>query len=207
MFICGIVFADAVKDWADFEAQLRKGSMAAVEAEFYAKKLTQSLADFAADKNITEDTVWIFPIKGYRAKDISNIKNLYRAMAESASDTKFFDGEQFLGQKYLDIEISAKNAAASADIVAANNAVVVYTKKGALNSVSGNCVWLYNPAQNFYIYYGYLRDVDVNIGDIVKTGDKIGDIRPSKKGYNLKFAVLTYGDEKFGLYPYFGDMQ
>lgn len=207
MFVSSFVFADALRDWSDFESQLRKGEISAAEAEFLAKKLTQNLSDFVKEKNITEDPQWFFPIKGYSKDDISNTKKLYQSMVENASDTKFFEGERFLGQKYIDIEVSTKNAAAPADIIAANNGIVIYAKRGALNSVSGNCVWLYNPAQNFYIYYGYLRDVDVNIGDIVKTGDKIGTIRPSKKGYHLKFTVLMYGDDKFALYTYFEDMQ
>jgi murein DD-endopeptidase MepM/ murein hydrolase activator NlpD len=207
IFVCSFSFADAVKDWSDFETQLRKGNISAAEAEFLARKLTQNLSDYAAEKNITEDFPWTFPLKGYSKNDIADIKKFYRSLVEAASDTKFFEGDQFLGQKYINIEISTKNAAVSADVVAANNGIVVYAKRGALNSASGNCVWTFNPAQNFYIYYGYLRDVDVNLGNIVKTGDKIGNIRPSKKGYNLKFTVLMYGDDKFGLYPYLDDMQ
>jgi murein DD-endopeptidase MepM/ murein hydrolase activator NlpD len=198
--------ADALRDWTDFETQLRKGSISSAEAEFLAKKLTQNLSDYAVEQNITEDVQWAFPVKGFSKNDVSDVKKLYKAMAESASDTKFFEGNQFLGQKYINIEISTKNATEPAEIVAANNAIVIYVKRGALNSASGNCIWLYNPAQNFYIYYGYLRDVDVNLGDIVKTGDKIGTIRPLKKGYALKFTVLMYGDDKFGLYTYFEDM-
>ncbi|MDR1196428.1 MAG: M23 family metallopeptidase [Endomicrobium sp.] len=198
--------ADALRDWTDFETQLRKGSISSAEAEFLAKKLTQNLSDYAVEQNITEDVQWAFPVKGFSKNDVADVKKLYKAMAESASDTKFFEGDQFLGQKYISIEISTKNAKDAADVVAANNAIVIYVKRGALNSASGNCIWLYNPAQNFYIYYGYLRDVDVNLGDIVKTGDKIGNIRPLKKGYALKFTVLIYGDDKFGLYPYFDDM-
>jgi murein DD-endopeptidase MepM/ murein hydrolase activator NlpD len=207
MFVCSFAFADAVKDWSDFEAQLRKGDISAAEAEFNAKKLTQNLSDYSADKNITEDFPWVFPVKGFSKNDIADAKKFYRSLTESASDTKFFEGDQFLGQKYINVDISTKNAAAPADVIAANNGIVVFMKKGALNSASGNCVWLFNPVQNFYIYYGYLRDVDVKLGDIVKTGDKIGNIRPSKKGYNLKFTVLMYGDDKFGLYPYLEDMQ
>jgi hypothetical protein len=206
MFVSFFVFADALRDWTDFETQLRKGNISSAEAEFLAKKLTQNLSDYTAEKGITEDILWAFPVKGYSKNDISDIKKLYKAMAENASDTKFFDGEQFLGEKYINVEISAKSAAAPVDVVAANNAIAIYVKRGSLNSASGNCIWLYNPAQNFYIYYGHLRDVDVNLGDIVKTGDKIGNIRPSKKGYVLKFTVLMYGDDKFGLYTYLDDM-
>ena len=206
MFIYVFAFADALQDWADFETQLRKGNIASAEAEFYAKKLTKNLVDYTEDKNIIEDMTWAFPIKGYSRKDIADIKKFYKALVEAASETKFFEGDQFLGQKYIHIEVSTKNASAPADVVAANNGIVIYAKRGALNSVSGNCVWLFNPAQNFYIYYGYLRDVDVKVGDIVKTGDKIGNIRPTKKGYSLKFTVLTYGDDNFGLYPYLDDM-
>ena len=205
-FMPVFAFADAVQDWADFESSLRKGQMSAAEAEFSAKKLTKNLGDYAESKEIKEDAQWVFPIKDFSKNDVANVKKLYQAMAENASDPKFFDGDQFLGQKYLQIEISSKNAVAAADIVAVNNGIVVYVKKGALNSASGNCIWIFNPAQNFYFYYGFLRDVDVKLGDIVKTGDKIGTIRASKKGYDLKFTVLMYGDDKFGLYTYFEDM-
>mgnify|MGYP000019752504 FL=1 len=201
-----MAYADALQDWADFETQLRKGEVSSAEAEFLAKKLTRNLGDYAMAKEITEDAVWAFPVSGFTKNDISNVKKLYKAMAASASDTKFFEGEQFLAQQYLNIEIADKNAEEPADVIAVNNGIVVYAKRGALTSASGNCVWLFNPSQNFYIYYGYLRDVGVNVGDIVKKGDKIGNIRPSKTGYFLKFAVLMYGDDKFGLYAYFEDM-
>lgn len=205
-FVSVLSFAGALEDWSDFESQLRKGSISSAESEFLAKKLTKNLSEYALEKGIEEDPQWIFPVNGFSKNDIGNTKKLYKAMVEAASDTKFFEGEQFLGQQYINIEISSKNATAPVDVVASNNGIVVYAKRGALTTVSGNCVWLYNPAQNFYIYYGYLRDVSVNLGDIVKTGDKIGTIRPSKNGYSLKFTVLIYGDEKFGLYPYFEDM-
>ncbi|MDR2191771.1 MAG: M23 family metallopeptidase [Endomicrobium sp.] len=222
LFICSAAFADVLDDWADFETSLRKGGISAAEAEHQAKKNVPKLAKFTEDKNISENKNWVFPVSGFSKTNVKNIKKLISAMSDNVRETKFLDGLEFLVQPYLRLEIKYskeqikergknvsaddKNKKEEADVLAANNAIVIYVKTGALNSAGGNAVWLYNPSQNFFIYYGILRTVDVKAGDIVSAGDKIGTIRPVKKGYELNFAVLMYGDDEFTLFNYFEEM-
>jgi hypothetical protein len=222
VFSAPLIFADAMQDWADFETSLRKGDLSAAEAEHYAKKNVPALSQFVSDKNITEEKNWIFPVSGFSKANVKNIKKLMSAMSSNVRETKFLDGLEFLVQPNLRLEIkyskeqikereknvssTDKNKKEEADVLAANNGIVIYVKTGALNSAGGNTVWLYNPSQNFFIYYGILRTVDVKLGDIVSAGDKIGSIRPVKKGYELNFAVLMYGDDEFTLFNYFEEM-
>ncbi len=232
--ISGIAFADAVSDWADYENDLRKGKLAAAEADYMAKKIAPALQKEFADKNIEEQEEWVFPVKGFTVADIGNLKKVMTSMATSIREPKFLDGMEFLVQQYLRLEINVKEdeqdkkdkkkkkkkneepteeeiakakEASKADVLAANNGVVIYVKRGALNSPGGNTVWLYNPAQNFFIYYGTLRDINVNPGDIVAAGDKIGTISRGKKGFNINFTVLMFGDEEFTIYNYFDNMK
>lgn len=223
LFISVFVYADAINEWSDFEQELRKGNLTAAEAEFKAKKLVPALSAEIEEQNIIEDEIWLFPVRDFSKNNLSNIKKIYPQMSSSVRDTKFLDGLEFLVQPYLRLEIRSlekekkkkkKNkeeakagTLKSAEVIAANNGIVVYIKKGAMNSPGGNTVWIYNPDQNFFIYYGMLRNVAVNFGDIVKTGDKIGTIIPTKKGYNLNFAVLMYGDEMFTLFNYLDTME
>lgn len=219
MFVCGFLFADALNDWNDFENSLRKGDLAAAEAEHYAKRNVPRLAEFAAPQNITE-TNWFFPVEGFSKTNVKNVKKLMSAMSENFRETKFLDGVEFLVQPYLRLEIkyskeqvkerknavSGKNEKEESNVLAANNGIVIYVKTGALNSPGGNTVWLYNPSQNFFIYYGMLRTVSVKQGDLISAGDAIGTIRPLKNGYELNFAVLMYSDDAFTLFNYFEEM-
>lgn len=212
MYISVLAFADAVKDWSDYEDELRKGKLTSAEASFKSGKLIPKLTEELKDRGITENIEWTFPVSGFTKRNVANAKRITAAMSSSFSETKFFDGDEFLVQPYLRLFITPDNLKKDTvlepvDVVAANNAVVVYVKKGALNSPGGNSVWLYNPEQNFFIYYGILRTVNVNLGDIVSAGDKIGSIKPVKKGYELNFAVLVHSDETFTLFNYFNEMK
>jgi len=200
--------ADGVSEWSDFENNLRKGNITSAEGKFLADKLVPKLHKEISEKGIKEVPDWIFPVAGFKAANVSNAKKIFKSMSDSVSDTKFLDGMEFLVQPYLRISISTRTAAKSmTDVVAANDGVVIYVKKGALNSPGGNTVWLYNPEQNFFIYYGMLKNISVNLGDTVAAGDVIGNIRSGKKGYELNFAVLMYGDGEFTLFNYFDEME
>ncbi|MCL2485941.1 MAG: M23 family metallopeptidase [Endomicrobia bacterium] len=210
--ISAIAFADAIKNWSDYENELRKGNLTSAEAKFKSERLVPKLNEEIKDKDITENLEWIFPVSGFTKRDVKNFKKLTSFINLSFRDPKFFEGDEFLSQPYLKFFIVPENLKKNtvleeAVVVAANNGIVVYVKKGALNSIGGNAVWIYNPGQNYFIYYGMLRTVDVNIGDIVSAGDKIGSIKPSKKGYDLNFAVLMYGDDTFTLFNYFDEMK
>ena len=222
-------YADALRDWSDYESALRKGALTSADAEHQAKSLVSKLEEFAKDKNITENEQWFFPVEGFSKKNVKNIKKVISAMGENVRDTKFTDGMQFLVAENLRLIISltkeekkeikknkdsqegategiVKNKS-TANVLAANNGLVIYVKKGALNSAGGNTVWLYNPAQNFFIYYGMLRTVDVSVGDIVMAGDKIGTIKAQGDSFVLHFGVMMYGDEAFTLFNYFDEME
>ncbi|MDR1941356.1 MAG: M23 family metallopeptidase [Endomicrobium sp.] len=217
-------FSDVVGEWSDFENSLRKGGLSAAEADYQAKKTVPRLSQALEDKGIVENKEWIFPLKDFTKADVKNIKKVLSSMAENVRDTKFLDGMEFLVQpniklkvvfskerkkenKKKDAQSSAKNEKNETDVLAANNGIVLYVKTGAVNSPGGNTVWIYNPAQNFFIYYGMLRNIDVKPGEIVAAGSKIGSIRGDKNGYELNFAVLMYGDETFTLFNYFDEMQ
>ena len=207
MAIAAYVSADAFTDWSDFENELRRGQLTSAEAEHKAKKLVPKMSEESETLDIKEDLKWIFPVKGYTLQSLDNAKKVISAIGSKVREPKFLEGVEFLVQPYLKLSIASKEKDLSeADIVAANNGIVVYIKKGALNSPGGNTVWLYNPSQNFFIYYGMLRTIDVNLGDVLSIGDKIGSIKPVKKGYELNFAVLMYGDETFTLFNYFDEM-
>ena len=212
MCVSGLLFADAVKDWSDYEDELRKGKLTSAEASFKSAKLIPMLAEELKDKGITENIEWTFPVSGFFKRNVANAKKITAAMDSSFREPKFFDGDEFLVQPYLRLFITPDNLKKDTvlepvDVVAANNGIVVYVKKGALNLPGGNTVWLYNPGQNFFVYYGILRTVDVNLGDVISAGDKIGSIKPVKKGYELNFAVLMHSDETFTLFDYFSEMK
>ncbi|MCL2334968.1 MAG: M23 family metallopeptidase [Endomicrobia bacterium] len=201
-------FADAVSEWSDFENNLRKGKISSAEGKFLADKLVPKLNKEISEKGVKEAPQWVFPVAGFKTSNVSNAKKILNSMSESVSEPKFLEGLEFLVQPYIRVAISTKTAAKdTADVVAANDGVVVYVKKGAMNSPGGNTVWLYNPEQNFFIYYGTLKNISVNLGDVVAAGDKIGNIKSSKKGYVINFAVLVYGDGEFTIFNYFDEME
>lgn len=200
-------FADAFKEWSDFEDELRKGQLTSAEAEYKAKKLVPKMSEEAEALNVKEDAAWLFPVSGFTLQSLGNTKKVLTGIASNLREPKFLDGLEFLVQPYLKLSIPSKEKELpETDVLAANNGIAVYVKKGALNSPGGNTVWLYNPSQNFFIYYGMLRSVNVTLGAVVAKGDKIGSIRAAKKGYELNFAVLMFGYETFTLFNYFDEM-
>jgi len=212
LFCAGGLFADfkeAVKEWSAYETELRKGQLTSSEAAFKAERLVPKLFEETQSLGIAENPEWTFPVKGFAKQNVGNAKKIISETAANFREPKFFDGQEFLAQKFIRLNVVSKERESdlpAAEVVAANNAVVVYVKKNAVQSIGGNAVWLYNPAQNFFIYYGKLRDVHVNLGDALSAGDKIGTIKPLKKGYDFNFAVLSFADGGFTIFDYLSEM-
>jgi murein DD-endopeptidase MepM/ murein hydrolase activator NlpD len=200
--------ADAVENWNDFEHQLRRGTITSAEAELNAVKLVENLSKQFG--NFTgESAARVFPIAGYTSSNISNYDKLLKQLILKQSDTGFFDGEKFATGEYLKFKVTDIKAAEKgyADIVAVADSIVLFVKKGAFsNAGSGNYVWLYNPHQNTFYYYGYLKDVFVKSGQHVKAGEKIATVRAAKKGFALNFTVLTFERDNFIIYNYLDEL-
>jgi len=136
---------------------------------------------------------WVFPLRGYSAKEIGGANG----SGYVAKGYDFFDGNKHGGHPAHDIFIHDKNQDCvddntnePVDVISMSSGVVVsLAKVWDVDSDlrGGKFVMIYDTFSNALFYYAHNNVVTVNIGDIVKPGDKIGEVgRSGLNAYKKK---------------------
>ena len=202
MFFSAQAFAaGAVERWADFEHELRRGNYTSAEAELKAKNLIEQLAE--QFKHFPgESAVRTFPVEGYKLANVERPARFLNTLAASQNETNFFASDRFAQSNYLRFNVIDPRAQEKGDanMVAAAAGIVVFVRKGSFGG--GNYVWVFNPNQNLFYYYGNLKDIFVKLGEVVQPGQRIATIRPAKKGYPVHFTVLRFDRGDFSIYNF-----
>lgn len=107
--------------------------------------------------NIADLNKWVFPVQG------SYVITTYYGYGHKAIDIYSYSG-------------------IGSPIVAANNGTVVTVRTGCVvgdlscNGRGGNYIVINHNNSNYYTVYMHLKDIYVNVGDMVETGDTIGSM-------------------------------
>jgi hypothetical protein len=143
----------------------------------------------------TKKNEWAFPMKGYT-------KISYRTGGKDYKDERFdyFQGGESKGHPAHDVFIldsdsnviedsTGKKVEASAMVSGVIIAVMNNWIPGDFGR-GGNYVKLFDPESEAIFYYSHLDSVSVNVGDIVKAGDKIGYVgRTGRKALHGKTHI------------------
>ncbi len=155
-----------------------------IEKSIAVKMLTETISDIreayykAGGENYSEQE-WVFPIKGYTPDAIGG-KN---GSSYVTGKYDFFDGNKHTGHTALDIFITDKNqdclddnTGKMAPILSASGGVVVAAETvwdTASDLRGGKYLWIYDPANDFLLYYAHNDSLHVQIGQIVTPGKLI----------------------------------
>jgi len=143
----------------------------------------------------TKKNEWAFPMKGYT-------KISYRTGGKDYKDERFdyFQGGESKGHPAHDVFIldsdsnviedsTGKKVEASAMV----SGVIIAVKNNWIPGDfgrGGNYVKLFDPESEAIFYYSHLDSVSVNVGGIVKAGDKIGYVgRTGRKALHGKTHI------------------
>lgn len=123
---------------------------------------------------------WIFPLQGYTPKYIGG-KNGEGYVAQGYD---FFTGNNHKAHPAHDIFIYDFNQDCIDDatkkqvniLSVTEGVVVACTKNWDTTSVlrGGIYVWVYSPSEECLFYYAHLNSIFVDIGDVVRAGQKLG---------------------------------
>jgi|WetSurMetagenome_2_1015567.scaffolds.fasta_scaffold184142_1 peptidoglycan LD-endopeptidase LytH len=132
-------------------------------------------------KEYTSDD-WVFPLKGYGSNAIGG-KN---GSGYNAKGYDYYDGNKHGGHPAQDIFIHDRdlnclddNTDDPVDVLSMSSGVVVALEKSWNESSDlrgGKYIWIYDTYSDGLFYYAHNRNVVVNVGDIVKPGDKIAEV-------------------------------
>lgn len=182
--------------WFPIVALIREGNIDrkdAVDSMYY---FTNQLWDFmeaqVKAKKIKKypDNEWVFPIRGYNPNAIGG----YRGNGYIVGDFDFFDLNSG-GHPAHDIFIDDVNQDCidditnmPAEIISMSGGIVVETRKNWSTSMmdikGGNIVYVYDNYTNGFFYYAHMKDVYVNVGDLVEPGTPLGTIgRTGRNAY------------------------
>ncbi len=137
-----------------------------------------------------KDSEWVFPVKGYSASAIGGVNG----SGYVPGNFDFFDGSTG-GHPAHDIFIRDSDqdgiddaTGKHVEIVSMSGGVVVETRKNwtteMMDIKGGNIVYVYDNFTNGLFYYAHLKDVYVNVGDLVKPGTVLGTMgRTGKNAY------------------------
>lgn len=136
------------------------------------------------------DQEWVFPVKGYNSGVIGG----NRGSGYVPGNFDFFDLNTG-GHPAHDIFINDVNQDCVDDftgedvkILSMSGGVVVETRKNwtpeMMDIKGGNIVYVYDNFTNGLFYYAHLKDVYVNVGDLVVPGTELGSMgRTGKNAY------------------------
>lgn len=193
--------------------QIRDGQIIKEEAIIKINELIPEINKYFSDnggKDYSNED-WVFPLRGYGADAIGG-KNGSGYIIEGYD---FFDGNKHGGHPAHDIFIRDKNQDClddftnePVDVLSMSEGVVVASEKDwDLNSDlrGGKFIIIYNPYSNALFYYAHNNKVDVKTGDLVKPGDKIGEVgrtglnaykKRSPTHLHISFFLINEGDIK-----------
>lgn len=147
----------------------------------FAKMIPQLHAFYKSlDEQIYDTTTWVFPVKGkqpvaciggrhgegFRAKGFNHF-DIHARISHPAHDL-------FIRDKNND-GIDDKTKQETEILSMTGGIVVALEKKWRVTDTTrgGNYIWVYEPFMKALVYYAHNKEVFVNLGDIVKPGQKI----------------------------------
>jgi len=174
----------------ELNTQVRDGEISKSDAKEKILNLIPKIRDYFNNnggKQYTSDD-WVFPLRGYGPSAIGGRHgNGYKA-----NDYNFYDGNKHGGHPAQDIFILDRdqnclddNTDEPVDVLSMSSGIVVgLEKEWDSNSDlrGGKYIWIYDTYSDGLFYYAHNRKVVVNIGDIVKPGDKIAEV--GRTGYS-----------------------
>ena len=202
-----VLFADVCRDWDKLDKKVRDGKIAKETAKSRIIELNRELKTAFSGK--VGHSVFSFPVKNYSPAGIGGKKG--SGYVPGSYD--YYDGNRHSGHPSHDVFVLDKNRDSNCDrtgkpveILSFTAGVVIAVNKEwpAGSSIrGGKYIWIYNPVLDRYFYYAHLRQVPVDVGDIVKSGDRIAYLGRSGKNAvmersptHLHFMSLSFAEGK-----------
>jgi peptidoglycan LD-endopeptidase LytH len=171
-------------EFDELNTKVRDGEISKQNAIEQIKILIPKIKKYFSDnggKEYTSDD-WVFPVKGYSSSAIGGSNG-------SGYITKgydYFDGNRHGGHPAHDIFIHDRNqdciddyTGEPVDVLSMSSGVVVALEKEWLPESDlrgGKYIWIYDTYSDALFYYAHNRKVVVDVGDIIKPGDKIAEV-------------------------------
>ena len=182
---------DPIENWSIYEKAVGKSEIPIEKAVLLAPEIVAGLDEYAERYEFRKVEKWVFPVKGYSARDMGGWKgNGYREDIYYGGSTirgfSFFDGNRHGGHPAHDIFIRDRDrdcrddrTKKPVDAVAMMDGIVLSLRKGWKPDSpqrGGNYVNLYHPAEGYISYYAHLDEVTVEPGQFVRAGEKVGTV-------------------------------
>ncbi|MBI5403762.1 MAG: M23 family metallopeptidase [Ignavibacteriae bacterium] len=201
--------ANVCFEFNELNTKVRDGLISKKDAIEEIKTLVPQVRKYFFDNGGKEYSYekWIFPVKGLGPSAIGGTNG----SGYNAKGYDYFDGNRHGGHPAHDIFINDKNqddiddySGEPVDILSMSSGVVValekeWDTKSGLRG--GKYIWIYDTHTDALFYYAHNRKVTVNVGDIVKPGDKIAEMgRSGLNAYkkrsptHLHFSFLPVKD-------------
>jgi murein DD-endopeptidase MepM/ murein hydrolase activator NlpD len=196
-------------EFDELNTKIRDGEISKKDAIEQIKILIPKIKKYFFDNGGKEYTYkeWVFPLKGYGPSAIGG----NNGSGYNASGYDYFDGNKHGGHPAHDIFINDRNqdgiddyTGEPVDVLSMSSGVVVaLEKEWSSNSdlKGGKYIWIYDTYSESLFYYAHNRKVVVNVGDIVKPGDKIAEVgRTGLNAYkkrsptHLHFSLMPVKD-------------
>lgn len=182
--------------WLPILTSIREGALPRQDAIDSINRFTNDIWDILEKKvnagqiRKYSDAEWVFPVKGYSASAIGG--NNGSGYISAGFD--FFDKNSG-GHPAHDIFIADGNqdclddrTGEPVEILSMTGGIVVETRKiwtpEMTDIKGGNIVYVYDNYTNGLFYYAHLKEVFVDVGDLVKPGMPLGNMgRTGKNAY------------------------
>ena len=180
--------------WHLLYSQIRDGLISKQEAQFRLKSLEGVLKDlYFKRSNREEESALCFPLEGYTRSAIGG-KN---GSGYQSQGYDFFDGDRHKGHPGHDIFIRDRDqdgiddsTGKSVNVISASSGIVVSVNPDWEPSSpirGGNYIWIFEPIKSRYYYYAHLKEIFVEIGQVVSRGERIGTLgRTGKNAYPMR---------------------
>jgi len=168
----------------EVNTQVRDGEITKFDAEkVIGDLLTKIRTQFFLDGGVEYDIdQWVFPLKGYGASAIGGTNG----SGYNSKGYSYFDGNKHGGHPAHDIFIRDKNqdclddvTGEPVDVLSISSGVVVALEKSwdiSSNLRGGIYIWIYDTKTDALFYYAHNSKLTVELGDILKPGDKIAEV-------------------------------
>lgn len=171
-------------EFDELNSMVRDGEISKQDAIEQMKILIPKIRKYFSDKNGKEYTSeeWIFPVRGYSYSAIGGTNG----SGYNSKGYDYFDGNRHGGHPAHDIFINDRNqddiddyTGEAVDVLSMSSGVVVALEKEwtpGSGLRGGKYIWIYDTYTDALFYYAHNRKVVVDVGDIVKPGDKIAEV-------------------------------
>ncbi|HEX2787101.1 MAG TPA: M23 family metallopeptidase [Ignavibacteria bacterium] len=170
----------------NFNLAIAQYKLGLIDKEVAAQKIESLLKDTEDFYNARSEKLysyedWVFPLQGYGPDQIGG-KN---GNGFKSNKSDFLEGK-YSGHPAHDIFIFDKNQDNLDDrtnqpvnVLSLSGGIVVSTKESWMlgdKSKGGKFIWVYDPVTQSVFYYAHNNEIFVDVGDLVKPGDKIATV-------------------------------